>query len=272
MSNRLTVIIPCRNEEANLQLCIDSAKLVADEVLIADSRSTDLTVEVARSNQCRVIEREYGSSGDFKNWAIPHASHEWIFILDADERITLALAAEIKVLLRKLPEQDAYSVGRLNHFMRHRVRYGDWGRDRVTRLFKRHLRYDGESDHAEISTDEAQLGKLKNLLEHQTATDFGSFMRKMDRYTQQQAEIWFENGKRPSVTRMVGTGPLRFVRGYFVNLGFLDGSIGFQLAALTAFYSLLKQIRLWHLWNTKDAPNVFELTQNRDQTVSTAGK
>ena len=88
--NKLTVIIPCKNEREHIGACIRSAQQVADEVLVADSGSTDGTLEIARELGCRIIEREYRTSGDFKNWAIPQAAHEWVLILDADERMTLA--------------------------------------------------------------------------------------------------------------------------------------------------------------------------------------
>src|ERR1044072_6256172 len=96
MSAKLTVIIPCKNERENIRACIAGAQQVADEVLVADSGSTDGTLEIARELGCRIIEREYGTSGDFKNWAIPQAAHQWVFILDADERITAKLATEIR--------------------------------------------------------------------------------------------------------------------------------------------------------------------------------
>src|ERR1044072_3185202 len=92
MSAKLTVIIPCKNERKNIRACIAGARQVADEVLLADSGSTAGTLEIARELGCRISEREYGTSGDFKNWAIPQAAHEWVFILDADERITAGLA------------------------------------------------------------------------------------------------------------------------------------------------------------------------------------
>src|SRR6476469_2853653 len=99
MSSQLTVIIPCKNERENIRACVAGARLIADEILLADSGSTDGTLEIARELGCRIIEREYGTSGDFKNWAIPQATHEWVFILDADERITRELAEEIRAAI-----------------------------------------------------------------------------------------------------------------------------------------------------------------------------
>src|SRR5882757_9517465 len=99
MPAKLTVIIPCKNERENLGACIVSARQIPDEVLVADSGSTDGTLEIAHELGCRIVERGYGTSGDFKNWAIPQATHDWVFILDADERIFPALATEIRDVL-----------------------------------------------------------------------------------------------------------------------------------------------------------------------------
>src|SRR3954447_26636427 len=115
MAAKLTVIIPCKNERENLGACIASARQIADEVLLADSGSTDGTLDLAHALGCRIIEREYGTSGDFKNWAIPQATHEWVLILDADERITPALAEEVRSELRE-PKNDGYWIFRRNHF------------------------------------------------------------------------------------------------------------------------------------------------------------
>src|SRR3954467_10720163 len=101
MAAKLTVIIPCKNERENLGACIASARHVADEVLLADSGSTDGTLDLAHALGCRIIEREYGTSGDFKNWAIPQATHEWVFILFAPHRITAELSQEIRDTVRE---------------------------------------------------------------------------------------------------------------------------------------------------------------------------
>src|SRR5215471_19505868 len=95
MPKPLTVIIPCKNEREQLAACIRSVQGIATEVLLADSGSTDGSMDIARRMGCRVVEREYRTSGDFKNWAIPQAASPWVLILDADERVTPDLAAEI---------------------------------------------------------------------------------------------------------------------------------------------------------------------------------
>ena len=99
MTTALTAIIPCKDEADNIEDCVLALRPLAAEILVADSGSTDGTISLARSLGCRVIEREYVHSGDFKNWAIPQASHEWVLLVDADERVTAELAPEIAALM-----------------------------------------------------------------------------------------------------------------------------------------------------------------------------
>jgi (heptosyl)LPS beta-1,4-glucosyltransferase len=246
---RLSVIIPCKNEASNIAACVESVRDVADEILVADSGSTDDTLGVVeRLGGCRVIEREFVNSGDFKNWAIPQARHPWILVLDADERVTPALAAEIRTTLAGPPRFDGYWIYRDNHFMGHRLRHTSWGRDRVIRLFHRdRSRYRLHTDHAEIDLSPDRVGQLRARLIHYTCWDYDTYLRKLLHYTRQQAEIWHRQGRRPSLLKLVANGPLRFLRCYVLHAGFLDGRAGFQVAMLTGFYSFLKQARLWQL-------------------------
>lgn len=246
---KLTVIIPCKDERLNIRPCIESARLVADEILIADSGSTDGTLDIVQElGGCRVIEREYVHSGDFKNWAIPQAEHAWVLILDADERITNELAAEIKVHLASGPKLDGYWVWRQNYFLGHPIRYSGWQRDRVLRLFHRDCgRYVGDTDHAEVAINTDRVGRLNSKLTHYTYWSYDQYFRKFERYTKWQAGVWHQQGRKPSLLKLLTTGPLRFLRGYVIQLGFLDGLPGLQLCMLHGFYSFMKQARLWEL-------------------------
>jgi (heptosyl)LPS beta-1,4-glucosyltransferase len=245
----VTVLITCKNERANVGPCIDSAKGLADEVLVADSGSTDGTLEyVRRRGDCRVIEREYVTAGDFKNWAIPQASNPWILVVDADERVTPALAEEIRELLRRGAECDGYWVNRSNHLFGHRLRYTDWGRDSVLRLFRRDVcYYAGPSDHGEVVVTTGKIDRLRAALDHHTTWSWDSYMKKFDRYTRLQAEEWFADGRRPSYAKMLLNPPLRFLREFVLYRGVLDGAPGLQISLISAFYSFMKQARLWEL-------------------------
>jgi (heptosyl)LPS beta-1,4-glucosyltransferase len=249
MKEKLTVIIPCKDERLNIRPCVLSAKRVADEVLVADSGSTDGTLDIVRElGGCRIIERDYVNSGNFKNWAIPQASHAWVLIVDADERVTQALAEEINALLSIGPTHNGYHIHRANYFLGHRIRYAGWGADKVLRLFRRDLgRYVGESDHAEVELLSGSAGYLKHRLKHYTYWSYDQYFRKFHRYTVQGAQNKYAAGKRASFWQMLLAPPLRFLHCYLFRLGFLDGLAGLQISALTGMSSFVKQVRLWEI-------------------------
>ena len=249
MENKLTVIIPCKNERHNLPDCIESVRGIADEILIADSGSTDGTLEYVRGlGCCRIIEREYIHSGDFKNWAIPQASHAWILIVDADERVTPQLAAEIRASLEAPGDDTGFWIYRENYFMGRQIRFSGWRSDCVLRLFRRELgRYVGDTDHAEVQLIAGKAGRLRNRLRHFTYTSYDQYFRKMHRFTTYQAQTWYAQGRRPGFRRMMLGGPMRGLYNYIFRLGFLDGYAGLQVCMLTCFYAFMKQARLWEL-------------------------
>jgi glycosyltransferase involved in cell wall biosynthesis len=253
--NLLSIIIPCKNERMNLRACIASARLVADEIIVADSGSVDGSLEIARDESCRIIERDYIDSGSFKNWAIPQARHSWVMILDADERITSQLAHEIRNVLSD-PVEDGYWVFRDNYFLGYLVRHSGWGNDKVLRLFRRDLgRYERDMDHSEVIVSTGHVGTLKHRLTHFTAWSYDQYLPKMHRYADQQAQRWMDEGRKPSLLGLLIRGPLRFLRAYVINRGFLDGAIGFQVSALTGIYSYLKQARLWAKYHGRPQPD-----------------
>jgi glycosyltransferase involved in cell wall biosynthesis len=248
MGNKLTVIVPCKNESDNIRACIESFRAIADEILVADSGSTDGTLDIVRKmGDCRIVEREYRFSGDFKNWAIPQAQHEWVLLVDADERVTPQLADEIQALLDRGPDQDAYWIYRKNHFMGHPLRFGPWSSDKCVRLFRRELRYLGDTDHAEIHVPNGKLAAIKARLTHYTFWTYDQYFPKIDRYASFQAQQWHKAGRTPSRVKILFNFPCRFLHNYFIRLGFLDGWVGFQVCMMVSIYSFLKQARHWEL-------------------------
>jgi glycosyltransferase involved in cell wall biosynthesis len=220
MAQPLTVLILCKNERANIAPCIESVRGIADEILVADSGSTDGTLEYVLSRgDCRVIEREYRTAGDFKNWAIPQARHAWVLIVEADERVTPELADEIREVLADAPAIDAFWISRLNHLMGWPIRRTDWGRDRVLRLFRRDLcRYIGPGDHqiAQVAGKDKGFDAplLSAPLLHFTMWSWTHYLAKLSRYARMQAEQWHAAGKPPSWWKMLTRPPLRFLRDF----------------------------------------------------------
>ncbi|WP_254514050.1 glycosyltransferase family 2 protein [Anatilimnocola floriformis] len=251
---RLTVLIPCKDERRNILACIESVRAIADEILIADSGSTDGSLEMIRAaGGCRIIEREYVNSADFKNWAIPQAKHEWVLVVDADERVTPALAAEIKTLLASEPAQDGYWLRRDFFFLGHQVKHGCFDTAKLTRLFRRDCRYAVRRVHSDIVVPSGKIAPLTHRLQHFTANDLGHFVDRQHRYANWSAEDSFEKGKRVGILKMLTHAPLRFLQNYIFRGVFLDGAPGLVVCGLMAYYTFLKDIKLWALANDRSA-------------------
>lgn len=248
MMSGLSVIIPCKNERRNLEDCVASARLCASEIIVADNGSTDGSLELARRLGCRVIAREFVSYANFKNWAIPQARHEWVLILDADERVTPELAAEIEATLAGEAHCDAYRVRREDRYFACAARDATSREHYITRLIRRdRCRYKEMRVHEEIDFRGLKVGKLRSRLLHYTAPELGGFAAKQVRYAMLGGEDAFAQGKRCGLTWMLLHAPLRFLQLYFWNGGIWNGRAGLVLCTVTAFYTFLKDARLWEL-------------------------
>jgi len=254
-TEKLTVIIPCKNEQKNIRACIESVQTIADEILIADSGSQDRTLDIAREYNCRIIEREYINSADFKNWAIPQASHPWILLVDADERVTPELAGEVLETIANPNPCSAYYIGRHNFFFGYEINYSGWGTDKVIRLFNRDMsRYKTMRVHSEIIVSKGRTGYLKSRLKHYPYWYFGQVTAKNERYTTWAAEDMYDKGVKANLGHLALYPLWRFIRQYFIQRGFLDGIPGFMVCILGAFSVFSKYSKLWHMQRAKKQP------------------
>lgn len=258
---KISVLITIKNEELHIRDCIESARQVADEILVADSGSTDASLDIVRSMpDVRMVEREFISYSDFKNWAIPQCSHEWILIIDADERITAELASEVLKLLKQDPEEDAFWIPRANYFLGHRIRYSGWGNDQVVRLIRRDAcRYFERPVHEAMNVASGKIGELKASMDHFTAWNLEHFIAKQNNYSTRGAAHLHSLGKKPSFVFTCVHAPFRFVQLYIFRRGFLDGYPGLMVCGIQAFYSFCKDIKLWGMSNLKNPPAGLEL-------------
>lgn len=269
MASKMTVLIPCKNERMNIRPCIESIREIADEILVADSESTDGTLSIVHQmGGCRVIEREYVHSADFKNWAIPQASHEWVLLLDADERVTEELRQEIRQTLVSPDDQiDAYWIGRDNHYLGFRIKHCGWKTDGVRRLFRRDVtRYRPRWVHAAIEVDDRRVRRLSHHMLHYTTWSTEQYFEKLNRYATWGALNLKDESRKPNTLAMFLTGPLRFLHLYFMRGGILDGVPGFQVCMFAAFYSFLKKAKLWEIHNAIPQPDP---EANRDVSETT---
>jgi len=249
MANRLTVIVPCRNEQENIGACLDSARDLADELIVADSGSTDATLDIVdQLGGCRVIRREYVNYASFNNWAVPQARHPWVLVLDADERLTPELAREIRQLLSGEPPRDGYQIRRRNFFLGREVRHSGWGRDWVLRLFRRDLsRHRNRRVHAGVEVSTGNVGRLNGAMLHYTVSDLSHFVARMNRYSTWSALDMRDQGRRTSLLGVLARPGMKLIGCYLLRDGFLDGTAGLLVSCLTAHYTLLKYAKLWCL-------------------------
>ncbi len=248
MAQKLTVLIPCKNESQNIRDCIESVRPLADEILVADSLSTDDTLQIVREiGGCRIIEREFIDYANFKNWAIPQASHPWVLIVDADERLTETLADEIrKVLADDDPARDAYCMRRDNFFLGQLIRHCGWNRSKITRLFRRDIcRYGRARGHEQLDVAAGRLGMLQGKLLHYTCTSLALFSEKHVRYATIWAEDRFAAGRRATLAGILVRPFARFLQLYLLRAGFLDGTAGLIVCLNNMFYTYLKYAMLW---------------------------
>ena len=241
---KLTVIVPCRNEERMIRDCLESVKW-ADEIFVVDSGSTDRTLDIAREYTSRIVVHEYVNSAAQKNWAIPQATHEWVLVIDCDERATPELQNEIRALLEGEPACAGYEVFRKNTFFGKPVNHCGWERDKVLRLFLRDkCRYQDKHVHAEVIVD-GKVGVLRGKLEHHTYRSFDQYLEKFGRYTTWSALDMKRQGKKATFWRIFSRPVFRFFKMYFLRQGFRDGTAGLVLCWLAAFSVFMKYAKLW---------------------------
>ena len=170
MAEKLSVLIPTFNEATNLPDCISSVKDMADEIFVVDSFSRDETVQLAEAAGARGLQHEYVNSAAKKNWAIPQCKHDWVFIIDADERMTPELKKEVLGMLAvpKGPELDGYFVVRRNFFLGGEIKHGGWETNDVQRLFRKDQgRYAEREVHADVLlVGNGQRGELFVVILH----------------------------------------------------------------------------------------------------------
>ncbi|MFW6135028.1 MAG: glycosyltransferase family 2 protein [Elusimicrobiota bacterium] len=249
-SRKISAIIPVYNEEDNILDCINSVQW-ADEILVADSFSTDKTLEIVKNiPKTRIIQREYKYSTSQKNWAIPQAKYDWILIVDADERVPKELSKEIKNAVNSNGHQDlivAFRIRRNNYFLGKKIRYSGWQNDNVIRLFKKeNARYEDKYVHGKLIVD-GKTGELKNRLEHYTIKTINEYLNKIEKYTTWHAMEKNKKRKKSNIIIILFRSAFKFIRDYIFRFGFLDGTYGFILCGLSAFSEFIKYSKLWNL-------------------------
>ena len=233
----VTVVIPTLNEGHQIAEAVGALSW-ADEVIVVDGGSTDDTARLAEEKGARVISLQGATIGGQRNAGIEAARNRWILALDADERPSPELPAELESTLAA-PRHAAYTIHFRNFFLDRELRHGAFGRDWHVRLFTAERRYTTTWVHERLETI-ADVGRLRATIHNRSYRDFRHYMRKVVQYARWGADDLAARGRRVTMWDVVFRPWWRFVRDYFVWRGFLDGREGFLLSAFAAVGTLMK--------------------------------
>jgi glycosyltransferase involved in cell wall biosynthesis len=237
-------IIAC-NEADRIEACLRSVSF-CDEIVVVDSHSRDDTRELAAALGARVIERDWPGYRSQKQFAVDAARYDWVLCLDADERVSAPLRAQISALRgRGFPGCAGWSVPRITDYFGHFLRHGNAYPDRLVRLFdRRRGGWTGYEVH-ENTTVRGPVGRLTGHLEHYAYRSLSDHQARVQRYAELMAQAMYERGRRCGLLRVLLNPQWRFVRGYLLRLGFLDGWRGLVFALVEANYVRRKYLALY---------------------------
>jgi glycosyltransferase involved in cell wall biosynthesis len=245
-------LITC-NEQAHIEAAIQSVSW-ADEILVVDSGSTDATTEISRRFTRRVLHRDWTGFVDQKNFAVEQAAHDWIFALDADERVSPALAREIEALRRAGPRMAGYRIPRMAFFMGRWIRHGDWFPDYQLRLFdRRRGRWQGGQVHESVRVA-GEPGFLKGSIHHYTYNDLSDYLGKLNQYSTLAAGDCLHKGIQSSALKLATHPLVAFVKAYLLKRGCLDGVPGLMVAVMGAISVYCKYAKLYELQKISKHP------------------
>ena len=236
----LSVAIITKNEEERLPDCLKSVTF-ADEVLVVDSGSTDGTVALARSFGARVLIEAWRGYSRQKQYAVDQCLHDWVLVLDADERIP---QETVQSIMRELAINDttisAYGFRRKNYLHGRWIKHCGWWPDRIVRLVNRRAGgFDGRPVHEKWIT-QGSVKELDAVIEHISFRNYSELLAKMENYSNLSSKELFEKDAKVNAVTPILHGLWMFLRTYFLELGVLDGFDGFVISTTNAGGSFLK--------------------------------
>jgi glycosyltransferase involved in cell wall biosynthesis len=241
----LSVVVITLNEEHNIAACLDAVSW-ADEIIVLDSGSSDATVALASARQAQVSTRTFSNYGEQKNAALALATCDWVLSIDADERIPVELAEEMKRAIADPGAVVGFALPRRDFLLGRWIRHGLWWPQHKLRLIRRgHGKWQGKVH--ELLIADGPVRTLRAPMLHFSNHGIVDLVRDTNRYTTMEAEAWHAAGIRPSLWKMLLYPPALFAYTYIIRLGFLDGLTGLVLAFIMANYTFLKRAKLWEL-------------------------
>ena len=259
---KISVTIIAFNEADNIAAACQSVAW-ADEILVVDSQSTDRTREIAVACGAKVLVKPWTGFSQQKQFAAEQALNNWIFSLDADERVSDELRAEILRIKNSSPENfsgenvaDGYRIPRRSFYMNRWIRGGGWYPDRQLRLYdRRHGAWKSVLVHESVAMlPTSKIGNLHGDILHYSIPNASYHQRLIgERYAPLAARQMFENGRRTTRLKIASAGLTAFVRTFFLKSGWRDGLAGFCIARFAAHHAFLKHLLLWEMQEREKA-------------------
>lgn len=246
----LSAVLITLNEESRIAECLNSLSFV-DEIIVVDSNSKDQTCKIAEQYGATVIQQSWLGFGAQKQFAVDAAKNDWVLCIDADEQVSQKLQQSIEqtVCLNDSVEYQAYQFPRCNMFMGRWLRHGEGYPDYSLRLFNRnYARWSDDPVHEKV-VSEKEVGVLQGDLLHQSQETLDKYLEKQNRYTTLQAEQLYKNGKKSSLLKIIVSPLFRFIKFYFIKLGFLDGIPGLIHILIGCQNSFTKYTKLYERQN-----------------------
>ncbi|MAG32216.1 MAG: hypothetical protein CL908_15140 [Deltaproteobacteria bacterium] len=245
----LTVCVLACDEAEQLEECLTAVDFADEIAVVVDARSRDGTEQVARRMASRVEVRAYAGDVEQKRYCVGLAKHDWVLILDPDERVSSELAESIRCAVgaagQAVSAPAAYELDRATFHLGRWIRHGDFYPDWKLRLFRSsHARFVGRDPHGRVEVD-GSVGRLEGELEHRSYRDLADQIARIQFFSDQAAEALARDGVPFRIGDLVLRPPARFVRSFVMRAGFRDGLPGFVIAVASAFYVFLKYAKHW---------------------------
>ena len=244
---KISATIITLNEEINIERCIRSLYGIADEIVVIDSGSSDSTLEISKKMGARIVSNPFEGHIQQKNFAITQTLNNWIISLDADEALSDKLKTSILEVKKNLVG-TGYEFNRLTNYCGKWIKHCGWYPDRKIRLFKKHKgKWGGNNPHDKYLLAAKKAIHLKGDILHYTVYSVSEFKEQTIKFADISAQSLFSLGKKSNWFKIIGKTIFKFIRNYFLKLGFLDGVAGFQICKLSAIGTYLKYHKLLQL-------------------------
>ena len=241
----LSTVIITYNEERNIKRCLESIKDISDEIVIVDSFSTDETENISKQYNVTFYKQEFLGYKEQKNYALNKAKYNYILSIDADEVLSPQLLENIKFVKNNW-QYDAYSFNRLTNFCGKWIKHSGWYPDTKIRLFKSEkCKWGGVNPHDKIVLEpESTLKHLSGDLLHYSFYTIEQHIAQINKFSEIKAQELKKKGKKSNLLKIFFSPTLRFIKSYYIKLGFLDGFSGLIISINSAYANYLTYVKL----------------------------